>query len=146
MQSDATTVQEYINSLPIERQEIIKTVRESILSALPAGYEESMNWGMISYEVPLSICPNTYNKKPLMYAALASQKNYCSLYLTPIYMTEANRSTFEREFAESGKKLKAGKSCVRFTNLEQLPLNIIEKYIAKYSAVEFVDFVQNIKK
>lgn len=146
MQSDATTVKEYVDSLPNERREIITKVRESILAALPNGYEETMNWGMISYEVPLSVYPNTYNKKPLMYAALASQKNYCSLYLTPIYMTEENRTSFEQEFAQTGKKLKAGKSCVRFTKLEQLPLNIIEKYIAKYPVEEFVDFVQNIRK
>jgi hypothetical protein len=26
---------------------------------------ESMNWGMISYEVPLETFPDTYNKQPL---------------------------------------------------------------------------------
>jgi len=40
-----------------------------------------MNYGMISYEIPLETFPKTYNKKPLQYAALASQKNYMSPYL-----------------------------------------------------------------
>lgn len=145
MPDRVTSVKGYIESLSKERQQIISVVRKSILSVLPKGYEETLNWGMISYEVPLTICPNTYNKKPLMYAALASQKNYCSLYLTPIYMSEENRINFEQDFALSGKKLQAGKSCVRFTQLEQLPLSVIEKYIAKYSVNEFVEYVQNLK-
>jgi len=40
-----------------------------------------MNYGMISYEIPLETFPKTYNKKPLQYASLAPQKNYMSLYL-----------------------------------------------------------------
>ena len=33
-----------------------------------------MNYGMISYEIPLETFPKTYNKKPLQYAALASHE------------------------------------------------------------------------
>jgi hypothetical protein len=36
--------------------------------------------------VPLEVYPDTYNKKPMMYAALASQKNHMAVYLTGIYM------------------------------------------------------------
>jgi len=42
------------------------------LENLSEGYEEVMNWGMITYQVPLETYPDTYNGKPLMYAALAS--------------------------------------------------------------------------
>jgi hypothetical protein len=35
--------------------------------------------------VPLERFPNTYNKQPLAYAGLASQKNYISLYLMKVY-------------------------------------------------------------
>jgi len=40
-----------------------------------------MNWGMITYQVPLETYPNTYNGKPLAYAAVASQKNHMAVYL-----------------------------------------------------------------
>ena len=40
-----------------------------------------MNWGMIVYEVPLERYPDTYNKQPIGLVALASQKNYMSLYV-----------------------------------------------------------------
>ena len=77
MQSKATNVEQYLNQLPEERKSAISVVREVILKNLPKGYNEVMNWGMITYEVPLSIYPDTYNKKPLIYIALASKKITC---------------------------------------------------------------------
>ena len=44
-----------------------------------------MNWGMITYQVPLFTYPDTYNGEPLMYARLASQKNYMAGYLSAVY-------------------------------------------------------------
>ena len=76
MRSDATTVEEYLADLPEDRRAAIETVREAILANLPEGYVKRMNWGMISYEVPLETYSQTYNGKPLIYAALASHP-YC---------------------------------------------------------------------
>mgnify|MGYP006969412728 CR=1 FL=1 len=81
MQSKAATVEEYLSSLPEDRQEAIEAVRQVILDNLPEGFEETMNWGMITYEVPLETYPDTYNGKPLMFAALASKKNLMAVYL-----------------------------------------------------------------
>ena len=84
-QSSATSVDEYLAELPPDRRAAISRVREIILKNLPDGYVEEMRWGMISYGVPLERFPDTYNGQPLMYAALASQKRYMSLYLTNVY-------------------------------------------------------------
>jgi len=75
------TVDEYLAELGPVRRDAMTLVRNTILEHLPDGYQEAMNYGMISYEIPLETFPKTYNKKPLQYAALASQKNYMSLYL-----------------------------------------------------------------
>jgi len=118
MKSDANTVQEYLAELPPERREAIEQVREIILKNLPKGYEEAMNWGMITYQVPLEIYPDTYNKKPLMYAALANQKNHMAVYLIGIYMDEKLNQEFEDSYKKTGKRYDVGKSCVRFRKLE----------------------------
>lgn len=138
MQSQAQDVEAYLKELPDERREAIAAVREVILKNLPAGYEETMNWGMICYEVPLSTYPDTYNGKPLMYAALASQKNHMAVYLSAIYMDEAAREQFEADYRASGQKLNAGKSCVRFKKLEKLPLDVIGRTIASVPVEEFI--------
>ena len=142
MQSKAATVEEYLKELPEDRRQAIQSVRKVILDNLPQGYVETMNWGMISYEVPLEIYPDTYNKQPLSYAALASQKNHMAVYLTGIYMTEEARFEFEEAYKATGKRFDAGKSCVRFRKLEDLPLEVIGASIARYPLEAFIAAVK----
>jgi len=143
MRSEAATVQEYLSELPPERRQIIEKVRQTILDHLPDGYEEVMNWGMITYQVPLEVYPDTYNKKPLMYAALASQKNHMAVYLTGIYLDGELQQDFEEKYRASGKRYDVGKSCVRFRKLEDLPLELIGESI---QAFEMEDFIHRAKK
>ena len=137
-QSAAQTVDEYIGELAPDRQEAIATVREVILDHLPEGYEETMQHGMISYVIPLEKYPVTYNRLPLMYAALASQKNYMSVYLMNIYGDVQVEQWFIDRYSSSGKKLDMGKSCVRFKKLDDLPLDLIGEAIARTSVANFI--------
>ena len=138
MKSTAKTVDEYLAELPLERRPAIETVRNVILDNLPAGYEEAMNWGMITYQVPLSVYADTYNGQPLMYAALASQKNHMAVYLTAIYTDEESRQWFEAGYRLTGKRMDVGKSCVRFRKLEDLPLDLVADAISYMEMQEFV--------
>lgn len=138
MRSDAATVAKYLEQLPEDRRAAISRVREVILESLPHGIEEAMNWGMISYQVPLEIYPDTYNGQPLMYAALASQKNHMAVYLTNVYMDEEHREAFERDYRATGKRYDVGKSCVRFRRIDDLPLDVIGRAVASTTVDEFV--------
>jgi len=145
MQSDATTIQEYLSDLPPERREALERVRKTIRENLPDGYEEVINWGMITYQVPLETYPDTYNGKPLMYAALANQKNHMAVYLIGCYLTEENREEFEQAYRETGKRMDMGKSCVRFRKLEDLPLELIGQTIASLEVPEFIAEFQAVR-
>ena len=103
-----------------------------------------MNWGMITYQVPLEVYPDTYNKQPAMYAALASQKNHMAVYLTGIYMDEEARQEFETAYRATGKRFDVGKSCVRFKKLDDLPLPLIGDSIASIGMEEFVERVKAV--
>lgn len=139
MRSDAKTIQQYLAEMPPERREAIEKVRETILKNLPSGYEEALNWGMITYQVPLEVYPDTYNKKPLMYAALTNQKNHMAVYLTAIYMDEKLNQDFEKSYRETGKRYDVGKSCVRFRKLDDLPLPVIADSIRSMEMDEFIN-------
>jgi len=139
MRSAADSVDEYLSEVPEARKVALETVRKEILRNLPTGYEEVINWGMITYQVPLATYSDTYNGKPLMYAALASQKNHMALYLTGIYMDEQAKRDFEAKYLATGKKYDVGKSCVRFRKLDDLPLPLIGEVIAAYSVDDFVN-------
>ena len=130
MRSEATTVEGYLAELPADRREAIEAVREVILENLPDGYVETMNWGMIAYEVPLEVYPGTYNRQPLAFAALASQKNHMAVYLTGIYISDEAREEFEAAYRATGKRFDVGKSCVRFRKLGDLPLDLIGETVA----------------
>lgn len=97
-----------------------------------------MNWGMIAYQVPLDRFRDTYNGQPLAYAALASQKRYCSLYLSCAYQDANTRKTLLDAFARAGRKANMGKSCIRFTKLDDLPLDAIGREIARTSVASFI--------
>jgi hypothetical protein len=146
MQSKATFVKQYLAELPKDRRDAISAVRKEILARLPKGYEEAMNWGMITYQVPLEIFPDTYNKQPLMYAALASHKNHMAVYLMGIYMSEKALEEFETNYRATGKRFDVGKSCVRFKKLDDLPIDLIGDAIASMSVDEFIEGQQRARK
>lgn len=137
MRSQATSADEYINELPPERRDVVSAVRKVVLANLPVGVEESMSWGMVSYEVPLTLFPKTYNDKPLVFAALAAQKQYYALYLMGIYGSQSLRANFEEAYQATGKRMDIGKSCVRFRTLEDLPLDVVAEAVAAVSLDEF---------
>jgi len=138
VKSTASSPEEYLQTLPPDRRAAISKVREVILANLPEGYDESMNWGMLSYGIPLERYPNTYNKQPLGLAALASQKNFMTLYLMTVYGDKPTEKWFKEKYAASGKKLDMGKSCVHFKKLDDLPLDLIAEVIRRVSVDEYI--------
>jgi hypothetical protein len=124
--------------LPEDRRTAIAAVREVVLANLPDGYEEAMNWGMIAYQVPLATFSETYNKQPLLYAALASQKRHMAVYLTGIYTSEDARRRFEAAYKATGKRFDVGKSCVRFRTIDDLPLDLIGETIAAMTPADLI--------
>lgn len=128
--SDAATVDAYLAGLPPERRTVIATVRDAINARLPPGYEERMNWGMISWEVPLSRYPDTYNGQPLSFMALAAQKNHYALYLTWMQGDPQAEAELRRAYAEAGRTPDLGKSCLRFKRLEDLLLPAVLRIVA----------------
>jgi hypothetical protein len=136
--SSAKTVAEYLEGLPRERRAAIEAVRKIVRKNLPIGYREAMGYGMIVWQVPLELYPDTYNGQPLCYAALASQKRYCALYLMGVYQVPAQAAALKAAFRAEGKKADMGKSCIRFRAPEDLPLATIGKLVAGTNVDAFV--------
>jgi len=131
--SKETTPAAYLASLPPERRKVIAAVRAVVKKRLPKGYVETMNWGMLSYEIPLSRYPDTYNKQPLTYLALAAQKNNYALYLTCTSGDQALMGKLAAAYKAAGRKPDMGKGCLRFKSLEELPLDVIGDIVASTS-------------
>ena len=145
MRTDATTVADYLQQIPQQWKPLVVEARNRLLAAMPSGYAEALRWGMISYEVPLEVSGPTYNHQPLMFAALAAQKNYCSLYLSAIYGDPARRQQLEKAFDEIGKRPNLGKSCVRFTSLQDIPCETIGNMLSQIPVDEFLSIHRRAK-
>ena len=138
MQSKATTVAAYLAELPPERRAVVSTVRDLVLRHLPAGYQETMAFGMIGYGIPLADYQNTYNKQPLAYVGLAAQKRHYALYLMDVHENGEDEGRLREAFARAGKTLDMGKSCLRFTALDDLELDAIAAVIASTPPAAFI--------
>jgi hypothetical protein len=142
MKSKATTVKAYLASLPADRRAGIEAVRTVIRRNLDKHYEESMLYGMIGYAVPHRVWPLGYHcdpSKPLMMAALSSQKNKLTVYLMSVYSDKKERAWFQKAWAKTGKKLDMGGCCVRFTKVEDAALDVIGEAIRRTPAKAYVE-------
>lgn len=148
MPKPATTVAEYLDNLPADRQAAVRAVREVILKHLPEGYEECLSYGMIGYVVPHRIHPAGYHcnpKLPLPYLNLGSQKNHLVLHLLPIYGNPELDHWFRTAWLATGKKLDLGKACLRFKKIEDVSLKVLGQLVARTPVKKYVArMLQNI--
>jgi hypothetical protein len=145
----ASTVNEYLAALPADRREALNEVRKGINRALPTGYKEGIQFGMISWFVPLSNYPAGYGsnkKEPLPLISVASMKNYMALHMVCFYGRPELREWFNAQYAKSGKKLDMGQGCLRFKTLPDLALDVVEKTVARLPVKEYVAGYQAMRE
>lgn len=141
--SNASTVKEYLEDLPEDRRKDLTELVNLVRKHLPKGYEEVMAWGMVGYQVPMSVSGPTYNNQPIGPVAIAAQKHHISLYLLSIYASKELTLEFRERWLASGKKLDMGKSCIRFKTLEQADLETIKWAVSLLRPKEFVDMYRD---
>ena len=150
MKIEANNPDEYIEKLPEDRQTAIAKIRKILLDKLPDGFQETMSYGMIGYVVPHSTYPKGYHvnpKLPLPFINLASQKNYIALYHSGIYADPNLLTWFKNEYPKhSNSKLDMGKSCIRFKNVEDIPLRLIGELAEKISPQDWISNYETIIK
>ena len=134
----ATTVNEYIESLPEERRKTVSAVRKFVRKHLPKGYDEGIHYGMIYYHIPFSRLAETYNGLPLGYVGLGAHKSHVALYLMGAYGSAETAARLKDGFKREGKKFNMGKSCLRFQTTDDLALDAVGECIASISAEDYI--------
>ncbi len=123
----AKSVDEYIGLLEPQRKEIIKHLHSLIQKTSP-DLKPHFAYNMLGYG---SFKYKNYKKEIIDWPiiALASQKNYVSLYVCSL---EGGKYLAEKYKQKLGK-VSVGKSCIRFKKLEDLNLDEVKKIIKKAS-------------
>lgn len=142
MQSQASSVEQYLAELPPERQSAVRALHRQLVDRLPAGFEAQMSYGMIGYVVPHTLYPAGYHcdpKLPLPFMALASQKGSINLYHMGLYADAELMAWFQAEHARaSARKLDMGKSCVRYKKPEEIPLALLGELAARMTVPQWI--------
>jgi uncharacterized protein YdhG (YjbR/CyaY superfamily) len=146
-----SSVAEYINGLPEDRQVVIKKLQSLVKKNIPKGFEEQMSYGMIGYVVPHTIYPDGYHcdpKLPLPFLSIASQKNFIAIYHMGMYAKPELLEWFTSEYPKHCKsKLDMGKSCVRFKKMEDIPYALLEELMKKMTVADWIScYEKNYKR
>ena len=99
----------YVAAIPPERRPHVEKLRALVKKSVPR-VTEGIQYGMIAYTL-----------EGRLVTAIASQKNYLSLYLCDLYTQPALMKKHGKALA----KLKMGKSCINFSSVDELPLDTI---------------------
>ena len=151
MQSRAITPEAHIAEMSEERQQALNKLRSVIKKNLPKGFQEEMNYGMIGNVVPHSKYPADYHcdpKQPLPFMNIASQKNFIAVYHMGMYANPSLLKWFTGAHAKaSPKKLDMGKSCIRYKNPGDMPVELIGELASKITIDQWIaGYEKNLKR
>ena len=123
---------EYIAMLNDERREVIEKLDALIKETAP-GLKRWFAYNMLGYgEFEYKDYKGNPGKWPVV--ALASQKNYMSLYVCAIDSDDETQyiaEKYEKELYKEGVKPNVGKSCIRFKKLDDLNLDVVKKALVE---------------
>ncbi len=123
--TNATNTEQYFAQLPEDRRKILeqldKLIRQNAPNLKPVFSYNMPGYGAFKY--------TNYKKEVIDWPtiAIASQKNYVSLYICAV---EDNEYIAEKFKADLGK-VSVGKSCIRFKKLEDLNMDTVVKVIKR---------------
>ncbi|MBC7923604.1 MAG: DUF1801 domain-containing protein [Ferruginibacter sp.] len=130
MKESMGAYEEYLAALPPDRRSAVEKVWQVVRESMPAGYTEGVGAKLL-----------TFKAGDESYVALANQKNYVSLYLTPLYVFPELKVKLDA----SGKQLNCGKSCINFLKAEALPLEVIAEIVGSHGPEAYRAHVRRVK-
>lgn len=139
------TVAEFLAALPAQKREVADEVLALVRKSVPKGYEEQMSLGLITWSVPLTVLPDTYNGQALWYVAFAATKAGFSLYLMSVYGNKEREAAVKAAYTKAGKKLDMGKACLRFKTMEDLVLPAVRDAIKSVPMNQYVEAYRAVR-
>lgn len=119
----ATSIKEYLDALPKERRQALEFLHKFIQKAAPK-LKPNFSYNMLGYG---SFKYKNYKKEIIDWptVALASQKNYISMYVCALDKGVYIAEKYKKELG----KVSVGRSCIRFKKIEDLNLGMLKKVI-----------------
>ena len=143
-------INQWLSEIPEERKEAINILRQLCKDNLPKGFEECINYNMLSYVIPKSIYPEGYHcapDLPLPFLSIGNQKKHIGFYHMGIYAMPELMQWFTSEYPKHSKyKLDMGKSCIRLKRMDDIPHELFAELCRKVSSKEWIVTYENAIK
>lgn len=144
-------LKDYFDQLPEDRKIPMHNLRNLINDSIPKGFQEDVTSGFLWWNIPLETYPSGYHctpGKPLPFLAIASQKNFIALYHMGLYANKDLYDWFVNEYPKFCKrKLDMGKSCIRFKETDDIPLDLLKLLVSKMSPLDWIHlYEEQLKK
>ena len=140
-------ITQYLELIPIDRQEALTKLITLAESKLPNGFEAIIQYKMPSFVVPKSIYPAGYHctpTEPLPFISFASQKNFIAIYHMGLYSLPELYEWFVNEYPKHCKsKLDMGKSCIRFKKTHEIPFELLGELFTKMSPNQWIELYES---
>jgi Domain of unknown function (DU1801) len=128
--SDAATHEDYIERLAEPRRREIRALHDLIRRTVPQ-LEPTMDFGMLGYGKYHYRYPSG-REGDWMLVAVASNKNYISLYVTA---AAPDGGYLAETYKEQLPKASIGKSCIRFKRLGDVDQEVLERLLRNVAEV-----------
>lgn len=138
--------QTYMEQVDEKWKESFARLVDTVERHIPSGFEQIMQYGGIGFVVPMSIYPHGYHvtpDTPLPFIGLAAQKRHLAVYHMGIYADPELLTWFQEEYARvMPTKLNMGKSCIRFTNPNTIPYELIGELVSKMTPEQWIQLYE----
>ena len=141
----------YIASLTPDRQNAVTKLINVFATHMPKGFQLCINYNAPSFVVPHSLYPAGYHCKPslpLPCVSIVSQKSGISLHHMGLYASAEMLLAFKEDYkANSPYKLTMGKGCIKYTNVAQIPYEVLERLATKLTVAQWIEqYEKSFKK
>lgn len=124
--TDAKSVDDYIEQISEPRKSDIVTLHQ-LLQEIMAEQQPSLVYSMIAYGM-FHYKSKTGGEGEWPLVALASQKNYISVYVCAV---DDNKKYVAENYKDKLPKASIGKSCIRFKQLSDIDINVLTEIVEK---------------
>ncbi len=134
-------IQDYIDNIPEKWRDGYIKLMEVVDKNIPKGFIKIMQYNMPTYVITLEDYPNGYldTGLPLPFLSIGVQKNHIAYYHMGIYGDSELLKWFQEEYAKNVKvKLNMGKSCIRFTNVKNIPYELMGELTRKITPEQWI--------
>ncbi|MCG1010285.1 DUF1801 domain-containing protein [Salinicoccus sp. ID82-1] len=141
-------IEEYIENIDDRWKTAFSNTWKTIGGNIPEGFEAEMQHGMPTYTVPKETYPKGYHVdgEALPFIGVAAQKRHLAIYHMGIYRDEQLHGWLIEEYPKHMKtKLDMGKSCIRFSNLDKVPYDLIGELAGKMTVEQWVGLYESKK-